>query len=133
MTSVREGIVQELFASARRNYPRTKIIITEPWETISADLIDMKKYKSSNKNFVYILTVIDNFTKFAFAFPLKTKSAAEVAKNLKIVFENGHPIKKLFTDEGKEFKNSDLKKLMDEHGIKGYHVYSTVKASIVER
>ena len=93
----------------------------------------MRKYKNYNKNYAYILTVIDNFTKYAFAFPLKSKTGSEVAKNLQVVLEKGHPIKKLFTDEGKEYNNSIVQKLLKKHGITWYHVFSTVKAAIVER
>lgn len=133
VSDVREGIIQELFIPARRIFPRTRIVITEPWETISSDLIDLQKFKNYNKNYAYILTVIDNFTKYAYAFPLKTKTGREVAQNLKIVLEKGHPIKKIHTDEGKEYKNSVVQKLLKQHGVEWYHTFSTVKASIAER
>lgn len=132
-SDVREGVIRELFAPARRNFPRTKIVISEPWETISSDLIDMRNFRSYNKNFSYILIVIDNFTKYAFAFPLKTKSGSEVAQNLKIVLEKGYPIRKLWTDEGKEYKNATVQNLLKKHGVEWYHTFSPVKASIAER
>lgn len=66
--SVRENIIHELFVPARRNFRKIKVVVKEPWEIISADIVDMKKYKTLNKNYAYILTIIDNFTKFAYAF-----------------------------------------------------------------
>ena len=46
----------------------------------SADLVDMQAFSSFNKEFKYILTVIDVFNKYAWAVPIKDKSAATVTK-----------------------------------------------------
>ena len=46
----------------------------------SADLVDMQAFSSFNKGFKYILTVIDVFSKYAWAVPIKDKSAASVTK-----------------------------------------------------
>ena len=46
----------------------------------SADLVDMQAFSSFNKEFKYILTVIDVFNKNAWAVPIKDKSAATVTK-----------------------------------------------------
>ena len=39
----------------------------------SADLVDMKMYSKINKGYNYIFTNIDIFSKYAWAFPIKTK------------------------------------------------------------
>ena len=49
-------------------------------ETLSADLVDMQAFSSFNKEFKYILTVIDVFSKYAWAVSIKDKSAASVTK-----------------------------------------------------
>ena len=51
-----------------------------PNEIWSADLIDMKEFSKDNKNYNYLLNVIDIFSKYAWSIPLKTKTASEVTK-----------------------------------------------------
>ena len=49
-------------------------------EAWSADLIDKSSLNDYNKNYKFILTVIDKFTKFARAIPLKIKSGLSITK-----------------------------------------------------
>ena len=49
-----------------------------------ADLVDMQAFSAFNKGFKYILTVLDVFSKYAWALQIKDKSAASVTK----AFEN---------------------------------------------
>lgn len=102
-------------------------------ETFQADLVEMIPYKAQNRNFKYILTVIDIFSKFAWAIPIKSKTAADVADGMKKVFASGRIPKNLHTDQGKEFFNTQFKHLMDNNAINHYHTFSTKKAAIVER
>ena len=101
--------------------------INEIW---SADLDDLQEWKADNDGYKYILTVIDIFSKIAWAKPLRSKTGKEVYQNLKqIIKENGKKPANLWVDEGKEFYNKDVKKLK----IKLYSTYSKNKASIIER
>ena len=50
------------------------------------DLVDMQKNKSQNKNFNYILTVIDIFSKFAWAIPIKNKTGDSITRAFEIIF-----------------------------------------------
>ena len=54
------------------------IVVSYPNVRWSADLIDINQYASSNLNNKFILTVIDNFSKYVFAVPLKNKEAQTV-------------------------------------------------------
>lgn len=135
MTSVREGIIHEIFQPARKTYPRMKIDIRGLYETLSADLMDMQKHGNENDGYNYILTVIDNFSKYAWAIPVKHKTGPAVTEAMsKILDEDpNRPIKNLHTDEGGEFFNGPFKKLMKKHGINLYYTYSGIKNPIVER
>lgn len=136
---VRHGIIKEIFAPARRNFPKPKIVVVEPWETISADLVDMKQDVKYNKNHRYILTLLDHFTKYAFAVGTKTKKADEIARKLEIILNQveklrgKYPLKFLLTDRGKEFKNSQVSSVLEKNNLTIYHTHSLIKASIVER
>lgn len=99
-----------------------KFYAVAPFIQLQADLIDMSKFAHSNHNNKWILVLVDIFTRYAFAEPLKTKSDAIDA--LKKMFEDQHlqdkPIsvnpnipkdenaiyfRILTTDQGNEFNN----------------------------
>ena len=54
------------------------------------DLIDLSKYSSINRNYKWLLTIIDIYSRRAWAIPLKTKKSEEVASALKKLFDAGH-------------------------------------------
>ncbi|KAE9523208.1 hypothetical protein AGLY_016396 [Aphis glycines] len=72
------------------------------------------------------------FTKFAWAIPLKSKTAKEVSTAMSKLLLKRSP-KLLQLDNGKEFYNSTFNALMEKHNIHKYSTYSTMKACIVER
>ena len=51
---------------------------------LQMDLIDMTSKEVNN--FRYILSIRDHFTKYTWAFPLKSKKSEEVAKHLVEIF-----------------------------------------------
>ena len=54
------------------NYPTNKIVYNHIDEIWSIDLADMIDYKiSNNKGFRYIFIIIDNYSKYLWAIPLK--------------------------------------------------------------
>ena len=85
-------IVDEIHAPARRNFPRRKVIIGGIDETWQADLIDTKNFSHFNKGYNWLLTVINNVSKYAWVIPLKRKTKTEL--NTQLGCEHG--IKKIF-------------------------------------
>lgn len=124
-------VVNELHAPARRKYKRRNVVIRDIDETFSADLVEMGPYEE--KGYKYILTVIDNFSKYAWAKPLKSKTGKEVTAAMESIFKEGRVCKNLFVDEGKEFYNSDFKAMLDKYKVHIYSTNSVLKAMIVER
>lgn len=125
-------IANELHKQARKNYTRRVVNVygkNDLWQT---DLVEMIPYARKNKGYKYILCVIDCFTKFAWALPLKSKTGNEVSKAMLKIIHKRSP-KLLQLDNGKEFYNSLFDSLMKKYNIKKYSVYSTKKACIVER
>jgi len=132
MTSEQQILANELHAPARKHFETRSVVtlgINDLWQ---ADIVDMQELATKNKGYKYILTVIDTFSKVAYAFPLKTKSGVEVTQAFRGLFKQAAP-KHLHTDEGKEFFNQNLKPLLKEYNVNHYHTYSKHKASIVER
>ncbi|KAJ8909790.1 hypothetical protein NQ315_012810 [Exocentrus adspersus] len=112
----REDIVNELHKPAGINFKRRRTIIKGLNDLIQTDLIDLISYSNENNGCKYVLIVINCFSKFVWTEPLINKSAQE-----------------LQTDIGKEFYNTNFNKLRKKYKINHYSVYSTKKASIVER
>ena len=67
--------VDEIYSSPpRKIYPTNKIVYNNIDEIWSIDLVDMIDYKiSNNKGYRYIFIIIDNFSKYLWAIPLKNK------------------------------------------------------------
>ena len=104
-----EKLADGLHKPVKRKFPRRFVIGFTKDEIWSADLVDMQAFSSFNKGFKYILTVIDVFSMYAWAVPIKDKSAASVTKAFEIIISERIP-KMLWVDEGKEFYNATLKK-----------------------
>ncbi len=67
-----------LHKPARKKFPVRSYRAKFKNQFWQADLNEMIPYKNENKNFKYILTVIDVFSRYAWALPLKNKTAGEV-------------------------------------------------------
>ena len=127
-------VVDELHKPARRNYLRRKYDIRGMDETWQADLVEMQSYARENKGYRYMLTVIDIFSKYSWAIPVKKKTGEDVTAAMKSVLrESGRVPKNLHTDRGNEFYNKNFQALMTKYGINLYSTYSNLKASICER
>lgn len=127
-----EAVAKELHRPARRNYVRRKVTLKGIRDLYQADLVEMIPYAKVNRGMRYILTMLNCFTKFAFAIPLKNKTGVEVAKALEPILKK-HKMKNFQTDQGKEWFNTHVGKLMKKYNINHYATYSDLKASIVER
>lgn len=127
-------VVEELHKPARKNFPRRCTVLKGINDLFQGDLVEIGKYSKVNKNFKYLFTIINCFTKVADAIPLKNKEGISVSKAMDIAIKrNGFKIKHLQTDDGKEFYNKHFEKLMKRYNINHYSTKSDKKASIVER
>ena len=102
-------------------------------QQLQADLIDVHRHSSENDGIKFLLTVIDVFSKKAWVAPLKNKSGLEVSKALAPILLESKP-GYLQTDKGKEFYNSEVKKVLNSMGVTHFSSENeTIKASVVER
>jgi len=118
---------------AIKKFKRNQIIVFGIDDTWQADLVDMKAYSKENRGFKYILTVIDVFSKYAWAEPLKFKQADEVVRAFTKIFKSSRRPQKLHVDEGTEFYNTKFKSFLKSYNIRMYSTKSEIKASIAER
>ena len=119
-----------------KRFPRRKIIAPKPGVIASCDLADMALLHRQNRGYKYILVFIDIFSRFAQAVPIKRKDGKTMVEALKNILNSGHfnNLRRLNSDEGKEFYNKHVQQLLDSKGIILYSVSSKeIKASIAER
>ena len=134
ITKAREQVVKELHRPARRKFNRRRFIQYGLDDTFATDLAQLDQYSKENRGFKYILVVIDCFSKYLWTRAVKSKSAQDVAKIMEDILKSSERIpKKLVSDNGKEYYNTQFTNLMKKYGIHHYSTFSPLKASIAER
>ena len=125
-------LADELHRPVRKNFPKRYVFVRNANDIFGADLVDMKALSKQNKGYKHILMVIDIFSKYGWAEPLKFKTGAEVNRGLQKIFREQIP-KKIWADKGSEFYNNEVKKLLLKKGITLYSTENEEKCSVIER
>ena len=124
-----------LHKPVRRRFKRNKIIVAGIDALWEIDLSDMSKFKNENDNYRFIFCVIDVFSKYAWAIPMKSKSATDNLKTLQILFErtDRRPVS-IRSDKGSEFRNKLVQDFLIKNKIKFYTSQNEdVKCGVIER
>lgn len=89
---------------------------TKPWDILSIDIVG--PLPRSNSGFVYILSILDCFSKYILLFPIRTANAPNIVKILEdhVFLVYGAP-KRIITDNGAQFKSKQFKSLMVKYKI----------------
>jgi len=91
-TVKKQGELQNMFVGA-------------PWERVAIDVTG--PHPQSSKGNKYMVTMLDHFTKYAFAFPIRAHDAVTIAKHLvERVFLVYGVLLQLLSDRGAEFEGS---------------------------
>ena len=77
----------------------------------------MQAFSRNNKGYKYILMIIDVFSKYGWAIPLKTKTGLEVSEAFSKLWISTKPPERLWVDKGKEFDNKPMKELLDKYNV----------------
>ncbi|KAG0442683.1 Endogenous retrovirus group K member 19 Pol protein [Dictyocoela muelleri] len=93
------------------------ILFRKPHERLFLDIVDLSQYKELNNEYRYILTCLDSFSKFAFCFQLYRKDAGLFLKLDELCAIEGRWVI-IHTDNGKEFCNKELKRIIDKYNNK---------------
>ena len=118
-----------------RNCPTIKIVYNHIDEIWSIDLADFLKYKTSiNKVYRYIFFIIDNFTKYLWAIPLKNKSSQTITDEFSNSLNKSKrsPLK-IESDRGAEFYNSLFQNFLKLEKIHDYSRFTDESPSVAER
>ena len=130
----KKQLAKELLAPARKKFPRRTVYSPGLNWIWTSDLADQSRYARVNKGYKWIIVVLDVFTRYAYAKPMKRKTAECVAHALEeIINEAGTSPTFLWTDKGTEYKNILVDQLLKQHGIKLYSTENEPKGMIAER
>ena len=120
--------------AARHNFPRSRVITNGIGDLYDIDLVFMRDLRRFNSGYQYILLAIDVFSRYAHAWPLRTKKPEEIIAALKKLFRKGYKPANLRSDNGREFTAKKVRDFLEENNVnlrttKNY----TVKANFAER
>lgn len=125
-------LADELHRPVRKHFPKRYVFVGDVDDVWGADLVDMRTLAKKNNNYKYILMVIDVFSKFGWAVPIKFKTGEAVKTALESIFREATP-KKIWADQGTEFYNQKVKRLLQKDNINLYSTANEEKCSVVER
>ena len=95
--------------------PGKLIKATSPFERLNN--IDFKGPFLTETNNRYILTVVDEYSRFPFAFPCSDMTSSTVVKCLSELFAMFGKPSYIHSDRGPCFMSDELKQFLHEHGI----------------
>ena len=119
----------------RKNYPTNKMVYNHIDEIWSIDFADLIVYRiSKNKGFWYIFVIIDNYSKYLWAMPLKNKYRQTITNEFSSISTTSKrkPLK-LESDRGAEFCNNVFQSFLKAKNIHQYSRFTDRGPSIVER
>ena len=118
-----------------RNYPTNKKVYNHLDEIWSIGLADFSDYKTTNnKGFRYIFIIIDNFTKYLRAIPLKNKYSQTITNEFSNILTTSKrkPLK-VESDRGSEFYNTIFQNFLKSKNIHHFSRFTDKGPSIAER
>lgn len=130
---MRSQFTHTLHRGTTSKFNRRRVIAQRCNQHMQCDLMDMQAYRKDNDGYNFVLAVIDVFSKFAFAVPLKDKSAHTLKDAFETIF-NYNPVENVFSDRGTEFINSTVQKYFKDNHINFMQAQNKeTKASVCER
>jgi hypothetical protein len=114
-------------------FPRNKVIVSGIDHQWDVDLIDMSRYRGKNDGYTFIFLATDILSHYVWTRALKNKSAAELVKTFKSVFDEGRRPQQIRTDRGTEFRNALVKQLLKEEHVHHFLTNNLEKANYAER
>ena len=128
--------INEIYSKPPKTYYLTnKTDVYHIDDTWSLDILDLKDYgPENNRNYRYVLVVIDNFSKFGWTVPLKNKNAQTIKDSFKNILINSKRKPNLIeSDRGKEFYNNIFQDFLNKNNIKLYSGNTSLGAVFAEK
>ena len=117
-------LANELHKPIIRKFNKRKVCSSFKDNIWGADLADMQLLSKFNKGIKYLLCVIDLFSKYAFAVPLKDKKGISIVNAFQsILNKSKRNPNKIWVDKGSEFYNASFKKCLQDNDIVMYKLW----------
>ena len=127
-------ITPSLWRSARKKFPRNRVITKRAAISFQIDLMDMGRYVKTNAGYRYVLICVDTFSRYAACYKQKNKTSSLTLNNLKKLRKQFPQIETISSDLGGEFTAKNTKKFLKDNGISLYISQNReIKACIAER
>ena len=84
-------LADELHKPTWKEFRKRRVLASGTDAIWTTYLVDMHSFSRSNNGFKYILIIIDVFSKYGWAIPLKTKTGPEVRKAFRDLWETQKP------------------------------------------
>ena len=113
-------------------FKRRKVVfIDNIWVVCLADMQLISKF---NKELLFLLSVIDIYSKYAWVIPLKYKKRIIITNAFqKILKESNRKSNKIWVDKGSEFYNRSMKSWLEKNDIEMYSMHNEGKSVIAGR
>ena len=129
-------VINEIYSKPpKKYYPTNKTDVYHVDDNWSIDILDFKEYGiENNRGYRYVLVIMDNFSKYGWTVPLKSKNAQTIKGSFEIILIGSKRKPNLFeTDRGKEFYNNIFQDFLNKNIIKIYSRNSSYGAVFAER
>jgi hypothetical protein len=124
----------ELHKPIRKHYKKRRVKVAGLNDTFACDLVDMSMFHAVNDEVKWMLTIIDVYSRYAWAKPMKSKSADDVLQAFTEVINGSKRIpNKIWVDEGLEFYNAKMSKYLQDNDIIRYSTQGDGKSVVIER
>ena len=128
--------INEIYSKPpKKNYITNKMDVYHIDDIWSLDILDLKEYDpKNNRNYRYVLVIIDNFSKYGWTVPLKNKKAITIKDTFEnILITSKRKPKLIETDLGKDFYNNIFQDFLNKNDIKFYSRNTSLGAVFAER
>ena len=117
-----------------RKFPRIPVIVRGLKDQYDADLMIMRDLASSNKGYKYVLIIVDVFSRYMWAAPMKLKNEKHSLQAFQNIFKEGCPVPaRLRTDKGGEFVGKEIAAYFRRLGVQHFLTWNEVKANYAEK
>ena len=107
---VTHQLAEELHKPIIRKFKKRTVYSRSKDNIWGADLADLQLISKFNKGFIFLLCVIDIFSKYAWVVPLKDKKGVSIVDAFqKILDDSNRKPNKIWVDKGSEFYNNSFK------------------------
>ena len=128
--------INEIYSKGpRKSYPTNKTDFYHIDDIWSLDILDFKDYgPENNRDYRYVLVIVDNFSKLGWTVALKNRNAQTIKDSFEsILISSKRNPNIIESDRGKEIYNNIFQDFLYKNNIKLYSRNKTLGAVFAER